>query len=248
MISPALHATLALVVVLAGPPPDTAAVGARALNRAMMVQSTETFDSFAMRDTVEVKNASYRVITAPVPQVWDRWAIVTRWTSPAGALTSLDSVIVSTHPLRPLRHTVHAETDSAEITYDGAHVFGWVVPGRDRPRVTFDRRVPLSGFPDGFREKVISLLPLRPDYAAEIPAFDAWSGDSGTVRMIAVSVAGVDTVQSPAGWTTCWKVTVDRRAPSGIVQTVWIATNDRRLIRSEARNRDGKRLWWDVAR
>lgn len=229
-------------------PPDTLSPGAHALDRAVMLESVEILDNFGMRDTVEVKSGTLTITVRPVPSAWDQWAIVGRWSNAAGDPPSLDSVIVATHPFRALRHRVHSATDSAEIVYTGDHVSGWVEPGRGKPRKTIDTRLTRGAFPDGMRERVVAMLPLRGGFAAELAAFDAWSGEAGTERLIAVHVTGVDTLAAHGQQVVCWKVAVDRRDPSGIVQTLWIAKADRRLLRSESRNAAGKRLWWYVAR
>ena len=241
----------ALALILSMPltaPPDTIAPGAHALDRAVMVESIETLDDFAMRDTVQVKGGTMWTTTRPVPGVWDQWAIVSRWSNASGAPPSLDSIIVATHPFRAVRHRVLSAAESAEIVYTGDRVSGWVEPGRGKPRKTIDAHLTHGAFPDGLREKVISLLPLHTGFAGELRAFDAWAGEAGTERLIGVRVTGADTLAVQGEKVLCWKVTVDRRDASGIVQTMWIARNSRRLLRSESRNPAGKLLWWNVAR
>lgn len=240
-----------LALVLSMPlaaPPDTIVPGAHALDRASMLESVDILDNFAMRDTVQVKGGSLFTSVRPIAGAWDQWAIVGRWSNAAGDPPSVDSVIVATHPLRALRHRVQSATDSAEIVYTADHVSGWVEPGRGKPRKTIDAHLAHGAFPDGMRERVISMLPLRGGFAAELAAFDAWSGEAGTERLIAVRVTGVDTLAARGEQVVCWKVAVNRRDSSGTVQMLWIAKADRRLLRSESRNPAGKRLWWYVAR
>ena len=245
LISPALALVLSMPLTT---PPDTIAPGAHALDRAVMVESVATLDNFGMRDSVQVKGGTMTTTTRPVPGVWDQWAIVSRWTSATGAPTSLDSIIVATHPLRAVRHRVQSAADSAEIVYVGDHVSGWVEPGHGKPRKTIDATLAHGAFPDGLREQVIAWLPLHNGFAGELRAFDAWSGSAGAERLIGVHVTGADTLAAQGEKVLCWKVTVDRRDPSGIVHTLWIAKNNRRLLRSESRNATGKLLWFDVAR
>ena len=241
--------TLITVLVTSVPPapPDTIPPASKQVSRAVLVESIETLDNYSKRDTVDRLGGTMRIITAPVPGSEDQWAIVTHWTNASSGATSLDSVIVSAHPFAPLRHRVISPTDSCEVRYDGNHVTGWI-QSKGKPRRTIDARLERAPFPDGFRMKVISVLPLYSRFAGEIPVFDAFAGEAGVERLIGVRVTGTDSLAVGHAAETCWKIAVDRRDPSGSLQTLWIAVRDRRVMRWESRDKTGNLLWWYVAR
>jgi zinc protease len=136
---------------------------------------------------------------------------VTTSTNLGPIVNQSDTTTMDAATLAPLRvrqgGTVQGQATSLSLDYDGMHVRGQGrQPGQGGPHdVTVDTTLAAGTVDNNQLGLLITALPLA---AGGRWTFSAFDGGEKTVRTMTVSVAGEESVTTPAGTFACWRVEV----------------------------------------
>ena len=142
--------------------------------------------------------------------------------------TAVDSLVMDSRTLRPLRESRHNVMGVLHLTYSASGARGLIEPSGGSPRM-FDTTFTAPVFASASVDAVARALPLDSGYTSKLDLYYPFPAPLG-VRRVEVSVVGSERVPDQAGrQVECWVVHV---TTPGAFTRFWIDKSSRRLVQT----------------
>ena len=165
--------------------------------------------------------------TTTIQEADGGWAVNSTLDTPMGQMTDNATLDKTTLVLR--KRSVKQGPVSIDLAVDGNKASGSMnMNGKETP-IAADLGGPL--FADAGTPQCIALLPLADGYTTTFRNFDL---QKQKVKLIALKVAGSESITVPAGTFDTFKVELSSADGGSDSQTVWIAKDSRKAVKVAA--------------
>ena len=146
--------------------------------------------------------------------------------------TAVDSLVMDSRTLRPLRESRHNALGVLHLTYSASGARGLIEPSDGSPRMV-DTTFTAPVFASASVDAVVSALPLDSGYTSQMDLYYPFPAPFG-VRRVEASVVGSEWVRDQSGREVeCWVVNVTM---PGTPTRSWIDKASRRLVQTADRD------------